>query len=365
MLTFSLCSVLLLASCDDDSIAPDKDETQYETIRYFWQGAYTSSDESDDGSLVIDALCTGTDVTTTLVFQSYTIRDLQERMYMKGTLTGDQLSLSLDMDRVEYLYESTVEATIGPDSILTGTFSYPDLVADIDCVYHTVDSLAIEYSKHVDGTIYAITSHQDEIWLSYENIWTNGYLRMDEDGNITDTTVVLTNTGALFISKRLTSDGALVWGYLPAALSDPGGVTHGIQLVGFDEEGTISRDFFIPTKASGLASTPSESWLVHSHTNSMLRYDDSGVILDSIPVLVPDLTYLDYDGAYFWSLGHFLRRLYKIDSSGDVVAVFDIPEGLWNYMLVGLLFDDTYIWYAYVHYEYGSMIYKASFTSSP
>ena len=187
---------------------------------------------------------------------------------------------------------------------------------------------------------------------------------MDGNGNLTDTTVVLTNTGALFISKHLTSDGALVWGFLPAAMSDPGGVTQGIQLIGFDEEGEISDDFFVPIKASGLASTPSESWLVHSHTNAMMRYDDSGAILDSIPVLVPDLSCLDYDGTHFWSLGWFLRRLYKIDKSGDVVAVFDIPEGPWDYMLAGLLFYDTYIWYAFVHYEYGSMIYKTSIVSS-
>ncbi len=362
-LIFSLCSGLFLSSCDSDSTSP---EQEYETIRYFWQGAYTSSDESDNGSLVIDALCTGTDVTATFVFQSYTTRDLWGKMYMKGRLIGDELSLSLDMDRVEYLYESSLVATLGQESELNGTFSYPDLVADIDCVYHTVDSLAIEYSKYVSGDIYAITSHQDEIWMSYEGTYTNGYLRMDEDGNITDTTVVLSDTGALFIGKRLTSDGALVWGYLPAAVTDiHSGTTHGIQLIGFDEEGTISNDFFVPIKATGLASTPSESWLVQSHTSAMLRYDDSGAILDSIPVLVPDLSSLDYDGTHFWSLGWFLRRLYKIDKSGDVVAVFDIPEGPWQYMLAGLLFDGTYIWYAHVHYEYGSMIYKTSFVPSP
>lgn len=366
LLIFLLCSALIFTGCDDESTAPEQDEPQYETVRYFWQGAYISDDQNDNGSLVIDAVRVGANVTAELVFQSYTIRNLWGHTYMKGTIFGDELSLSLDTDRIEYQYESTVMGTLGQDSELVGTFSYPGLVADIDCSNHTVDSLAAEMLMHLGGNIHAIASHKGEIWLSYDYGYTNGYLRMDGEGNFTDTTVVYIYSGALFISNKLTSDGTLVWGFLPGSIQDPGGdIINVSHMIGFDEEGSIINEFTIPFRVSGLASTESESWGLHSHTNGLHRYDASGAVLDSISVLVPDLTCLDYDGSYFWSQGWFLHRLYKIDKAGTVVAVFDLPEAELYIWPTGLTFDGTHIWISQGSVYDGSVLFKMSIPSFP
>jgi hypothetical protein len=76
------------------------------------------------------------------------------------------------------------------------------------------------------------------------------------------------------------------------------------------------------------------------------QFDDSGNLHENFHINLPDVTHLEYGAGYFWSLGWFFQKLFKMDKAGKAIAVYDLPEDADSFTPGGIAFDGTYFWYA-------------------
>ncbi len=147
-------------------------------------------------------------------------------------------------------------------------------------------------------------------------------------------------------SDALAWDGRFLWGHLPGNEQGPGGSLVVSTLLGFDPSGTVRRQYRIPRRVSGLAWDGARLWMSPINPTGFFHYDTTGAVLDSIGVETPELTAIDHDGGAFWGIGWFLPLLYRIDTSGRIQAVYDLPHPV-GALPAGMAVNATGIWYAY------------------
>lgn len=103
----------------------------------------------------------------------------------------------------------------------------------------------------------------------------------------------------------------------------------------------------IPTPpATSTRSRSSGSWSLRDGPAALIRFDATGAVLDSIPLGIPDAVHLVFDGTHFWTLGWYLRRLYEVDTNGEVLAICDLPSRVPFSFAGGLAVEGIHIWYA-------------------
>jgi hypothetical protein len=183
----------------------------------------------------------------------------------------------------------------------------------------------------------------DRLWIStIEHFLTAHTLPGSMD--TTDVTISIGDVNDLhWTSSTLASNGSLLWGDLPASINQGASYSH---ILTFDTGGTVRRSMDIPCRTSGLAHDGSSLWTLCNEPHMLYRLDASGAFSDSITIPIPDATHLEYAEASFWTLGWYLKKLYRIGNDGIILAVYDLPRELLNLAPLGIAYDGTDFWYA-------------------
>jgi hypothetical protein len=191
------------------------------------------------------------------------------------------------------------------------------------------------------------------LWISTLG---NDYVRLSADGQVVDAVVVRYGNGFHWTSNALTFDGTLLWGALPGNLISPAGSFEYSEVLAFDAGGRAPDSLRLWERTLGLAHDGSHFWSLRAARPSLVRFDRTGALLDSLPIGIPDPEHLEFDGSRFWTLGYYLARLYELDGSGRVLSICDLPEeesglglGLGH---GGLAVDGSRLWYAKNHIGY-------------
>jgi hypothetical protein len=302
---------------------------------------------------------TGTGVTGEIVMRSHVHDDPYHHLYLKGTISGNDLRLGLDKDRIPYPFDFTLLGIIKPNPGLSGTISFPllGLTADIECSTLDVGDLMVAGSFNLDTTALGLAFDGDRLWVSTA---TDDYMRMNLSGSVLDTVVVLYLNQYHWTSDALTSDGEHLWGHLPVTVQDQGGRRNESDIHRFTKDGVITRTFRLGHRTSGLASDGAYLWSVPLASDAFYRFDSTGTIVDTVDVQLPDLVDLDYDGTHFWAIGWFTQQLYQINRTGQTVRVYDLPDKDNLNFPLGIVFDGTHFWYSFSTSDRESRIYKLS-----
>jgi len=101
----------------------------------------------------------------------------------------------------------------------------------------------------------------------------------------------------------------------------------------FDSPGSIPRD---------LAFDGTYLWNADSSADKIYKLDTSGNIIDSFDSPGSGPSGLTFDGTYLWNADSTTDRIYKLDISGNIIESFDSPGTYPE----GLAFDGTYLWNA-------------------
>jgi hypothetical protein len=314
-------------------------------VRILWYGSWTSDDQSDHGTMVLDVVDTGSELTGEIVIRSGVDDDLLRHMYMTGVSNGGVLQLRLDTDKVPYQYEFNLEGSIGSGPVLEGTFTHSvyDLAASFQCRGVEVGGTTVESSMNLHTNARGLAFDGSRIWLSTTS---SDFIRMDTAGSILDTIAVFIRPDVHWTSDALTSDGTHLWGHLPMTIvSDVSRNVSDIQE--FTTDGVIVRDFRLGHRTSGLAVAGEGWWSLPLESDTLYRFDDTGTILESVEIELPDLVDIDYDGEHFWCIGWFLKRLYKVDGAGTVVRAYDLPAKNEINFPAAIVSDGTHLWYGY------------------
>jgi hypothetical protein len=349
-----LLGALVPTGCGEDSPAGAPDPG--EPVREFWQGTYVSRDQTDHGSFVLDIVRTGLSVTGEVVFRSRVEETPFDHLFVKGTGGEDHLKLDLNHEVVDYPYRFTVDASVTSRTGLAGTLFYSpsNLTADITCRKIPVGSVTVESEFDIPEAILGLAFDGDQIWAST----LSDYVRMNADGAILGRVVVFYGENSRWTSDALTSDGTHLWGHLPRTVIDQTGTHNLSAIIEFTKDGTITKEFEVPHRTSGLAAAGGELWSLPIDSEGFRRFDDTGSILESVDVFLPDLADLEYDGTCFWSIGWFLNRLYQVDRTGAVVRVYDMPKASGIVFPAAIAHDGANFWYAVGGFDSNSRIYK-------
>jgi len=354
-LVLALLALAVLPGCDTVTTGPPPSDTELT----MWLGSYSSSGDDDSGAIMIDINRTGRTATAELVIRSHEQETPYNHLYLKGSVHGDDLDLGLDTDRIAYSFTFDVELTIGPGGTMSGSFYFStyDMTATFDCVELESAEVGADTFIDVSAVTLGLAYDSEDIWISTSS---RDHFLMDSTGAFVDTVVVFLVGDARWASDALTSDGSLLYGGYPVTVGGPEGSRNESDIVEFTKDGTVSRRFRIGHRTSGLAWSGTGLWSLPIESDSLYRLDLEGTVLETVPAGVPDLVDIEFDGEYFWAIGWFMKRLYKISSFGEVLTVYHLP-GEYGYIFpTALAFDGSHFWYSYNTSYLGSRIYRLS-----
>lgn len=345
-------AVTIQSGCDEDSgrLVP------VEPFEIVSLGSFVSDDQSNRGVILLEIEYDGTETTGEAVIRSRNRDKPYVHVYLKGTYEGSDIQLSLDKDMIPYQYELTIQATIESGAVLTGIFfhSLDSLEADFQSVILETGAATVDSLVDLEVTTLGLAFDGEDIWVSTS---TSDYFRMNLDGSIEDTIVVLMRGDAHWTSDALTSDGTVLWGHYPVTINDGGEIRNESDIEEFTKDGVITRSFRIPHRTTGLAVDGDDLWSLTIDSDSLHRFDSLGTILESIEIQLPDLVDIEYEDGFFWSIGWFMKRLYKIDRNGGVLSVYHLPGEAGIVFPSGIVFDGEHFWYSFNTTYLDSRIY--------
>jgi hypothetical protein len=82
-------------------------------------------------------------------------------------------------------------------------------------------------------------------------------------------------------------------------------------------------------------------WNADNDTDKIYKLDTSGNIVDSFDSPARYSGDLAFDGTYLFVVGNWDHKIHKLDTSGNIITSFDTPSAIY-----GLTFDGTYFWYS-------------------
>jgi hypothetical protein len=334
----------LLAGCGDDDVSGPGGTL--EPVRTVWLGDYSSEDQGDRGRFVLDVSSVGAEVTGEIVVRSDVFKYPYDHLYLKGEEKDGALSLQLDKDKVPYQFDFSLQGSAGSGGTLDGALVHPTygLTADFHCRSVEVGSLSVEYSRELDAAVKGLAFDGDAVWASTTG---SDYIRMDKSGTVLDTVTVFLRPQVHWTSDALTSDGVSLFGHLPITEVSGGVARNESEIEEFTKSGEIVRSFRIDRQTSGLAWDGTHLWSLPVGSDTLYSFDDSGATVEGTKIGVPDLVDVAYDGADFWCIGWFLKRLYRIDRTGEVLRVYDLPERVGSDFAAAIAFDGTDFWYSH------------------
>jgi hypothetical protein len=352
-----ILAALLLPGCGDDVSRPGG---QPQETRTLWQGSYVSGDQSDHGTMMLETVDTGGEVTGDLVIRSHVHEYPFDHLYLKGTTSGGVMSLQFDNSKIAYQFDFSLQAAIGAGVVLDGSFIHPTygMTASFECHSIEIGTLTVESSYDLQTAVIGLAFDGKDIWASTSG---SDYIRMDTDGMVLDTVAVFVRPEVHWTSDALTSVGDNLFGHLPVTIIDGSETRNESDIEEFTVEGVIVGSFRIGHRTSGLAWDGDHLWSLPVESDNLYSFDGSGAITENVEIGVPDLVDVEYDGAHFWCVGWFLKKLYKLDRAGEVLRAYDLPESGGVDFPSGIAFDGTYLWYSYGHgFESVSRIYRLS-----
>jgi hypothetical protein len=267
-------------------------------------------------------------------------------LYLSGSVRGDEIHFDVDTDRVGYTFSIDFEVTFEEDGTLTGYFHHPvyDVTADFNCIELAQTDAAVDSFIDINAVVLGMAFDGDDTWLSTSG---KDYFLLDSTALFVDTVEVFLGLGAHWTSDALTSDSTLLWGHYPVTVSGPGGARNESDVVEFDKNGEIQRTFRVGHRITGLAWSSTGLWSLSTQSDVLYRFDLQGAVLETVEIGIPDLVDVEFDGTDFWAIGWFMKRLYRINRSGDVLTVFHIPGEQGIIFPSGLAFDGKRFWYSF------------------
>lgn len=354
LVTFLLV-LLLPVGCSDGPTTPLGSGPP---VREFWQGTYTGQTAAgpDHGSLVFDMVRSGTSVNGELVFRSRVSSDYGV-LFMAGTGDAETLAVVPDTSRISYTFSAGLNASRS-DTGLTGTIRYQPtgLVAEVDCREIPVAAITTELTVEPPDYVRGLATDGVHLWAST----LSDFMLLDRQGMVQDRLTVQLQPDLYWTSDALTWDGWLLWGHLPG---NRGSETYSV-LIAFDGNGVVRHQVETPDRTSGLAAGNGELWSLAG--GDLLRVTQAdGVVVERVPVQLPDLKEIDYDGTDFWAVGWFLPRLYRIDRWGDVLMVADLPEAPGASYPAAVVRDGDSFWVCRNRTGLGSLLFRFHLTAAP
>lgn len=93
-----------LANCDKNSTGTDQPLAS--NISGIWRGDYFAVSKSDGGTFIVEIIQNGNSFSGEAVLRS-SIRNERLHLFIKGTVSKDELSVELNNDKIPYQYEFT------------------------------------------------------------------------------------------------------------------------------------------------------------------------------------------------------------------------------------------------------------------
>jgi hypothetical protein len=358
-IALAVCASILAAGCSDDPGEPKPAPTP---VREYWNGTFVdAADAGHRGALFLDLTTTGTEIGGEIVLKSWSDDVILQRLFLAGSATEDTLDLQLDTEAVPYEFTFDLQLVRDAGSALTGRFDFPavSLTADVACEELAVQPITVLRSFDLEARgLQAIGLAHDgtQLWIST----LADYWRMDAAGDLIDDLIVEFH-GARWSSDVLTVAGDTLWGHLPATIQDGSGTRNVSLIIEFTSDGDITGEYYLPHRSTGLATDGSRLWSLESGTGRVYRFDDSGAILESFEVAIPDLVDLEFDGASFWAIGWFSRKLFQFDPTGRILAAYRLPEEAdITVFPQAIAWSGTSFWYCHGTIALDSRLYELS-----
>jgi hypothetical protein len=322
-----------------------------------WLGTYSSSGGDDSGVIMLDITRSGGALTAEAIFRSRESESPYDHFYLKGSAHGDNIELSLDTDMIPYIFEFDLDLVVGSGGSLAGSFYHSayDMTGDIECTRLETADAAVDTFVDIKAAGLGLAFDGEHVWMSASG---RDYILIDSSCALVDTVAVLFEYETHWVSDALTSDGSLLFGGYPVAVTGPGGTRNESDIIVFEKNGDISRRFRIGHRTSGLAWSGEYLWSLSTGSDYFYKLDLDGTNLESVSVGVPDLVDIEFDGTDFWAIGWFMKRMYRISSAGEVLTVYHLPGEYGFIYPAGLVFDGTHFWYSFNTSYFETRIYK-------
>ncbi len=337
-----LLAIFLLSGCETGIPSGPPSSDPELTV---WLGSYSSSEDDDSGAFMIDIYRVGNAVSAELVIRSREEENPYDHLFLNGSARGNDIDLELNTDLINYGFSFDLELTMSSDGTMSGSFYYStyDMTADVACV--ELEGAAAEADTSFDMSFVSLGLAYDstDVWISTS---TRDHILMDPATTaFIDTVVVFIAEEARWTSEALTSDGTVLYGGYPITVSGPEGSRSESDIIEFEKDGDFVRRFRIGHRTSGLAWSGEDLWSLPIESDYFYRVGLDGTVLESVPASVPDLVDIEFDGTDFWAIGWFMKRLYRIDSAGEVLSVYSLPLEYGYVFPAALTFDGTNLWY--------------------
>jgi hypothetical protein len=342
-------SCLLLVGCGK---SPTKVGDNLATVDpHSWVGTYQNASAS--GDLVLDVVQTGTDVKGEVVYGE----EPTLHFFVLGTRTGDSLHLQLDPNYGPYTFTYALYAQVRTDGGLDGgmRLSSGGFEAEVHARSLARRQAVLEATFDVPYDVISMAFDGTLLWLGTSF---TDYVRLTPAGTVVDTVKVFYRN-AHWTSSTLVWDGSEMWGTLPGNLITPSANLEYDEVLGFNSGGRTGDSLRIWHRSQGLAYDGVDFWSLGNST--LRRFDRAGTIVDSVHSGVPDAIHLDYSGGTLWTLGWSMRRLYELQTDGNVASIADLP-GAGD--PAGIAIEGSHIWVARAHVGY-STLYRFSVAPGP
>lgn len=348
-----LVAFAVLPGCETG--IPNHPPVDYELTS--WLGTYSSSGGDDSGVIMLDIARNDRTLTAEAIFRSRESEYPYDHIYLKGRVRGDDIELSLDTERIPYVFEFDLDLVMGSGGSLSGSFYHSayDMTGDIDCTVLETADAAVDTFVDIKAAGIGLAYDGEHVWMSASG---RDHILIDSTFALVDTVAVLFEYETHWVSDALTSDGTLLFGGYPVTVTVPGGTRLESDIIVFEKNGDISKRFRIGHRTGGLAWSGEDLWSLPTGSDYLHRLDLDGSSLESVSVDVPDLVDIEFDGTHFWAIGWFMKRMYKISSSGEVLTVYHLPGEYGFIYPAGLVFDGTHFWYSFNTSYFETRIYK-------
>lgn len=315
-----------------------------------WNGRYSTDDpENPAGSIM-------------LVFRPGASDGVDGRFVFYRSKGGFSRSNMLISRSRETFYLATGEYDLFPARVsasISGLTLSGDLVlADSSDGVFSVERLpdrpaTITPFLSLPSAVQSMAFDTTTLWISTTS---EGLIRISPSGSPIDTVEIPFGKN-LHWTSSLAYDGERLWTH---TLVDPSTLTNESRLLSFTRDGIEGEGLVIPHFSSGLAFDGENLWSLSRNSQKLYEVNlETAALMDSIQLPIPDLYHLEYFEDHFWALGYLTEKIYKIDMSGEVIAVFDIAvQGGWL-PAGGIASDGEFLYFAQNAGD-GSTIYRIS-----
>jgi hypothetical protein len=324
-----------------------------------WQGRYSTANDSDNGVLTLDLTRTNDALKGKMIVRSRTNKTPYTYLYVKGSWVGDAVTLELDADEIPYSWQLAMTGT-AMNRTLSGSFSAPpwNLVAEFVLADIEVKTLAVNYSVVEPNNPRGLTVHKDHLWVSKWSEGFEGFEKRDLSNAAISSVTVFLSPGLQWSSNAFTSDGTDLVGHVPVSVPGDPMSPEQSDIVRFTEAGDVVDRYRVNHRVSGMTHDGTDFWSVSIDSDSLYRFDDTGTVLETLPIELPDAIDIYFDGQAFWAASWFFGFLYKLDASGQVLCVYDLPQPSTVSRPRSLTFDGTNFWYLLSNLASSDWIYR-------